>query len=226
MDKILIVDDEPDIREMVSYNLEKEGFMVFTAENGLIGLEMAKKENPDLIILDVMMPEMDGMEVCQELREQPKFADTVITFLSARSEDYSQIAGFESGADEYFLKPIRPKLLVTKIKALLKRKNKSVVGESLVSLGCISVDKDKRVVHKGENRIELPKKEYELLMMLGSKSGKVFSRENIYQTLWKQDLHVGHRTIDVHIRKLREKLGDDCIRTIKGVGYKYNEFCC
>ncbi|MBL4587636.1 MAG: response regulator transcription factor [Flavobacteriales bacterium] len=223
--KVLVVDDESDVLEFVSYNLRKEGFEVFTATDGLTGLEMAKKEDPDLILLDVMMPNMDGMEVCQQLREIPQFKDTLIAFLTARNEDYSQIAGFGAGADEYMSKPIRPKLLAARINALLKRKRSDMAENGVEKLGCISIDREKHLVYRGERVFELPKKEYDLLLLLASKKGKVFSREHIYETLWGHDMIVGERTIDVHIRKLREKIGDDCIKTLKGVGYKFNEDC-
>ena len=223
--KILIVDDEPGIVDFVSYNFEKEGFDVVTASNGEEAIETAKNENPTLILLDVMMPKMDGIQVCQELRRLPEFKSTLIALLSARSEDYSQIAGFESGADDYISKPIRPRLLVARIKALLKRSTLMEEEPSIVILGCVSVDTEKRLVYKGDESLELPKKEYDLLMLLGSKMGKVFSREQIYQKLCGNDLYVGDRTIDVHIRKLREKIGESCIKTLKGVGYKFNEDC-
>ena len=223
--KILIVDDEPGIVDFVSYNFEKEGFKVVTASDGEEAIKVAKKENPALILLDVMMPKMDGIEVCQELRRLPEFKNTIIAMLSARTEDYSQIAGFESGADEYISKPIRPRLLVTRIKALLKRRSIQEEESTVMSIGCVTIDTEKRLVYKGHESMELPKKEYDLLMLLGSKMGKVFSREQIYQKLWGNDIYVGDRTIDVHIRKLREKIGESCIKTLKGVGYKFNEEC-
>ena len=221
--KILIVDDEPDIIELVSYILEKEGFKVSSAENGLEGLKVAEEQNPDLIILDVMMPEMDGMEVCERLRANSKFESTIIAFLTARSEDYSQIAGFEAGADDYITKPIRPKTLVARIKALLKRKRTSSLPNGVIKAGALTIDPEKRIVVKGKKTLELPKKEFDLLLLLSSEKGKVFTREYIYRTLWNGDIVVGERTIDVHIRKLRKKIGEDYISTIKGVGYKFSE---
>ncbi len=225
MDKILIVDDEQDILDMLSYNLNQAGYETSTAQDGLEGLKKAKEEHPDLIILDVMMPNMDGIEVCQVLREMPEFKKTLIAFLSARGEDYSQIAGFKSGADEYITKPIRPKVLIARIEALLKRKPSYSDQEDVNQVGCLKIDFDKMLVYKNDRTIELPKMEFNLLKLLTSRPGKVFRREQIYQNLWGDHTLVGDRTIDVHIRKLREKIGDDCIKTLKGVGYKYNEAC-
>jgi two-component system alkaline phosphatase synthesis response regulator PhoP len=221
--KILIVDDESDTIELVSYILEKEGFAVVSAGNGVDGLRLAENESPDLIILDVMMPEMDGMEVCERLRSNQKFADTIITFLTARSEDYSQIAGFEAGADDYITKPVRPKTLVARVKALLKRKRTSSLSSGIVKAGPLTIDPEKRVVLKGSKTLDLPKKEFDLLLLLSSEQGKVFTREYIYRKIWDSDIVVGERTIDVHIRKLRKKIGEDRISTIKGVGYKLSE---
>jgi two-component system alkaline phosphatase synthesis response regulator PhoP len=223
--KILIIDDEPDILKFVAYNLEKTGFQVLTANSGREGIGIARKENPDLIILDVMMPELDGIETCKELRELPQFNKTLITFLTARNEDYSQIAGFDSGADDYIIKPIRPNLLTARIKALFKRRNGRIKADSIVQAGCVRIDKEKRLVYKNDRVIELPKKEFDLLILLTSNVGSVFAREKIYQSLWSSDDLVGVRTIDVYIRKLRRKIGEDCIKTLKGVGYKYNEYC-
>lgn len=222
--KILIVDDDDDIRSFVSYNLKKEGFKVCMATNGEDGIDVARKEQPDLILLDVMMPGMDGIEACAELRALPEFKNIIIAFLSARGEDYSQVAGFEAGGDEYITKPIRPKLLVVKVKALLKRKPFAVTSTNVQVVGCIGIDREKMLVHKGKQTIQLPKKEFKLLDLLTSNVGKVFAREVIYQELWGSDV-VGDRTIDVHIRKLREKIGEDCIVTLKGVGYRFNEDC-
>ncbi|PCJ87025.1 MAG: DNA-binding response regulator [Flavobacteriales bacterium] len=215
--KILLIDDEEDILEFLKYNLEKEDYHVFTATNGIDAIEIAKKEWPDLIVLDVMMPGMDGVETCTELREIPQLKDTVITFLTARSEDYSQIAGLEAGADDYITKPIKPRVFTSKIKSLLRRKNQTAttITEGLV------IDLEKHLIIKDGNEIGLPKKEFELIVLLASKPGKVFGREEILNTIWGGDVVVGDRTIDVHIRKLREKLGDSYIKTIKGVGYKY-----
>ncbi|NQY67936.1 MAG: response regulator transcription factor [Flavobacteriales bacterium] len=224
MKKILIVDDEEDILEFVGYNLRKAGYTVITATDGAAGFEMAKERLPDLVLLDVMMPNLDGMEVCEKLRALPEFKETIIAFLTSRSEDYFQLAGFESGADDYIHKPIKPKLLVAKVNSLLKR-SASQVEETIEDFGCVKVDRNKRIVISGDTNIELPKKEYDLLLLLLSNVGKVFSREAIYDSVWGNDTFVGDRTIDVHIRKLREKLGDNCIKTLKGVGYKYNELC-
>jgi two-component system, OmpR family, alkaline phosphatase synthesis response regulator PhoP len=221
---ILLVDDDPDIREFISFNLVKEGFKVETAKNGLEGVEMCKKFKPDLVLLDVMMPGMDGMEACEAIRATPEIAHTVIAFLSARGEDYSQVAGFESGGDDYITKPIRPKVLVSRIKALLRRNAKSEEGESnIIERGDLRIDLEKYQVHQGERILDMPRKEFELLQLLASKPGKVFSRDTIMDRVWGTEVVVGGRTIDVHIRKIREKIGDDRIKTIKGVGYKFEE---
>jgi two-component system alkaline phosphatase synthesis response regulator PhoP len=202
----------------------KEGFKVETAKNGLEGVEMCKKFKPDLVLLDVMMPGMDGMEACEAIRATPEIAHTVIAFLSARGEDYSQVAGFESGGDDYITKPIRPKVLVSRIKALLRRNAKSEEGESnIIERGDLRIDLEKYQVHQGEGILDMPRKEFELLQLLASKPGKVFSRDTIMDRVWGTEVVVGGRTIDVHIRKIREKIGDDRIKTIKGVGYKFEE---
>lgn len=221
-EKILLVDDEQDILTFISYNLKKEGFEVLTALSGKEAIQIAQKEKPDLIVIDVMMPEMDGIETCHELRAIDELKDTLITFLSARSEDYSQVAGFDAGADDYIAKPIKPRLLVSKIKAILRRKNNvsGSVGELEIEVGNIKIDREKYLVYQDDNSFALPKKEFELLALLMSKPGKVFTREVILESIWGTDVVVGDRTIDVHIRKLREKLGDKHIETIKGVGYK------
>ena len=220
--RILIVDDEPDILEFLSYNLKKEGYDVSTANNGKEAIEIAKKKNPQLIILDVMMPDMDGIETCQEIRKLDGLKDVMIAFLTARNEDYSQIAGFDVGADDYITKPIKLRVLSSRIKALLRR---GALVESAdnknTDLGGIRIDREKYVVVKDDKEINLPKKEFELLALLASKPGKVFTREAILSNVWGDDVIVGDRTIDVHIRKLREKLGDDYIKTIKGIGYKF-----
>ncbi|PQJ31175.1 DNA-binding response regulator [Nonlabens arenilitoris] len=220
--KILLVDDEPDILEIVSYNLKNEGYQVFTAENGKEGVQKAKKKKPDLIILDVMMPVMDGIEACEQIRKIPELDQTIITFLTARGEDYSMIAGFDAGADDYIAKPIKPRVLVSKVKSLLRR-NTVPKGDdgNVVKIGDLVIDKDQyKIVFKKEEII-LPRKEFELLSLLTSKPGKVFKREEILDVVWGNEVIVGGRTIDVHIRKLREKLGDDSFKTVKGVGYKY-----
>ncbi|KJS05334.1 MAG: ArsR family transcriptional regulator [Flavobacteriales bacterium BRH_c54] len=221
-EKILLVDDEQDILTFISYNLKKEGFEVLTALSGKEAIQIAQKEKPDLIVIDVMMPEMDGIETCHELRAIDELKDTLITFLSARSEDYSQVAGFDAGADDYIAKPIKPRLLVSKIKAILRRKNNvsEPLGELEIEVGNIKIDREKYLVYQDDNSFALPKKEFELLALLMSKPGKVFTREVILESIWGTDVVVGDRTIDVHIRKLREKLGDKHIETIKGVGYK------
>jgi len=217
--KILLVDDEPDILEFLSYNLKKEGYTVFTALNGKEGIAIAKKEIPDMIVLDVMMPGMDGMEVCKELRKTDKVKNAVIAFLTARNEDYSQVAGFDSGADDYITKPIKPNVFISRIKALLKRSSKAS-AETIEEIGGIKIDRKKHLVtHNGKDH-NLPKKEFELLSLLASKPGKVFRREEILNSVWKNSI-VGDRTIDVHINKLREKIGEDYFQTVKGIGYKF-----
>ena len=218
--KILLVDDEPDILEILSFNLSNEGYQIFTAENGKEGLELAAQHIPNLIILDVMMPVMDGIETCERLRMDKRFENTVILFLSARGEDYSQVAAFESGADDYVTKPIKPRIFNSKVKAMLRRFLKDDVGDSLV-LGDMEINVEEyKVIQKGDE-ITLPRKEFELLYLLASKPGKVFKRLKIMESVWGSDVVVGDRTIDVHIRKLREKLGDDYFKTVKGVGYKF-----
>jgi two-component system alkaline phosphatase synthesis response regulator PhoP len=216
--KVLLVDDEQDILELLKYNLEREGYQVTTALNGRDALRSAKANRPDLIVLDIMMPGMDGVEVCNQLRQLPEFKQTLITFLSARGEDYSQIAGFEAGADDYITKPIRPKVFVSKIKALLKRSGGERPDGRILESNGIKID----LVYIGEQELQLPKKEFELLVLLMSKPGKVFKRDEIYSQIWGNELFVGDRTIDVHIRKLREKIGDERIKTIKGIGYKFD----
>ncbi|TXC78920.1 response regulator transcription factor [Luteibaculum oceani] len=217
---ILLVDDEPDILDIIKYNLEKEDFNVVTANNGKEGIEAAKKHHPQLILLDVMMPEMDGIETCTLIREDSSISDTVIAFLTARSEDYSQIAGFEAGADDYIPKPIKPRVLVSRVKALLRRKGITDGPAETIALGELEINKEKYSVNKGGEELTLPKKEFELLALLCSKPGRVFTREVILNNVWGNEVVVGDRTIDVHIRKLREKIGEDYIKTVKGVGYK------
>jgi two-component system alkaline phosphatase synthesis response regulator PhoP len=218
--KILLVDDEPDILEFISYNLVKEGFEVFTCGNGKDAIQMAQKERPQSIILDVMMPDLDGIETCRVIRETPELKDVLIAFLTARNEDYSQIAGFDAGADDYINKPIKPRVLVSRIKALLRRQG-SIGDEEIVEMNGFIIDREKYLIKKDNLSINLPKKEFELISLLASRPGKVFTREDILKNVWGDDVVVGDRTIDVHIRKLREKLGDSYIRTIKGVGYKF-----
>lgn len=217
---ILLVDDEPDILEIVRYNLTSEGYTVEIAENGLEAIEQAKKVKPQLIIMDVMMPEMDGMEACEKIRSIPELSETVITFLTARGEDYSQMAGFEAGADDYITKPIKPKVLVSKVKSLLRRFKEEEEDEK-IKLGNLTINREEYKIILGKEEMVLPRKEFELLALLASKPGKVFKREDILDSIWGNDVIVGGRTIDVHIRKLREKIGDDKFKTVKGVGYKF-----
>ncbi|MDX1313995.1 MAG: response regulator transcription factor [Eudoraea sp.] len=221
--KILLVDDEPDILEILKYNLSSQGYQVYTAKNGVEGVEKAKKKHPHLIILDVMMPEMDGIEACEIIRKTKGLENTIITFLTARGEDYSQVAGFDAGADDYITKPIKPKVLLSKIKALLRRlkEDESMKQEEVMKVGHIVINREEyKVMNKGQEII-LPRKEFELLALLASKPNKVFKREVILDKVWGQEVVVGGRTIDVHIRKLREKIGDQHFKTVKGVGYKF-----
>jgi len=223
--RILLVDDEEDILEFVSYNLQREGFRVYAARNGREAIEMAGKVKPDLVILDVMMPEMDGIAACEEIRKLPSCKSVVIAFLTARGEDYSQIAGFEAGADDYITKPIRPKVLISRVKALLKRAGGGAADASdndkILNIGNIVIDKERYVLKIDGRELTLPRKEFELLSLLVSKPDKVFTRDEIYKGVWGNNVIVGDRTIDVHIRKLREKIGNDHIRTLKGIGYKF-----
>jgi two-component system alkaline phosphatase synthesis response regulator PhoP len=226
--KILLVDDEADILEFVSYNLTKEGYDVSTANNGKEAIQKAKELKPHLIILDVMMPEMDGIETCAQMREIDDLNNTIIAFLTARGEDYSQIAGFDAGGDDYITKPIKPKVLISRVKALLKRyKNEkgksSSDDENIIEIANLTIDREKYIVIKDEEEMILPRKEFELLVLLTSKTNKVFTRDEIYNAVWGDNIIVGDRTIDVHIRKLREKIGNELIKTIKGVGYKFVE---
>lgn len=221
MDKIVIIDDEDDIREILSYNLIKEGFQVHAASNGIEGISICKSIKPDLVILDVMMPGMDGVEVCEALRKIPGLENILICFLTARNEDYSQIAGLDAGADDYISKPIKPRVLISRINALLRRKEltsmKNIDTKELV------INREKYTVFKEGKAIHLPKKEFELLALLASRPEIVFERDVILEKVWGTDIVVGDRTIDVHIRKLREKIGDDHIQTVKGIGYKFKE---
>ena len=231
--KILLVDDEPDILEFLKYNLLKENFQVYTANNGLEGIKIAKKELPHLIILDVMMPELDGVVTCHRLRADPELDDTLITFLTARSEEYSYIAGLEAGADDYIQKPVRPRLLVSKVKALLRRSKKINKNEKanndILEVGPLQIDRERFQVFKQRNdsesksEIELAKKEFEILWLMAQKPGKVFSRNEIFRKIWSSEVIVGNRTIDVHVSKLREKIGNNLIKTVKGIGYKLEE---
>ena len=219
--KILLVDDEQDILDLIGYNLEKEGFEVHMANNGREAIDIALRVIPDLILLDVMMPEMDGMETCVEIRERSQLDHSMIAFLTARGEDYSQIAGFDAGADDYINKPIKPRVLVSRVKALMRRHQNSGANRRTFTARGVSIDKDRYVVVKDGEELNLPKKEFELLALLISQPGRVFTREVILSSVWGNDVIVGDRTIDVHIRKLREKLGDGYFKTVKGVGYKF-----
>jgi len=218
--KILLVDDEQDILEIVGYNLAQEGYQIVTATNGKEAITKAKKELPHLIIMDVMMPEMDGMEACENIRKLPELSNVIIAFLTARSEDYSQVAGFDAGADDYITKPIKPKLLVSKVKALLRRLKSDDQTTETLNVGGIEINREEYKIIKEGQEIILPRKEFELFYLLASKPGKVFKREEILDKVWGNEVIVGGRTIDVHIRKLREKIGEDLFKTIKGVGYK------
>jgi len=221
--KILLVDDEPDILEFMEYNLTKEGYQVLQAKNGKEAVDIARKEFPHLVILDIMMPIMDGIEACRVMREIPELQNTLITFLTARNEEYSQLAGFDVGADDYITKPIKPRIMLSRVKALLRRLNGSTgTSTPVVQIGNLKIDRESYLVYKDDESIVLPRKEFELLALLTSKPGKVFTREDILSRVWGSDIVVGDRTIDVHIRKIREKLGDDSIKTIKGIGYKFD----
>lgn len=217
---ILLVDDEPDILEFMKYNLKKENYRVFTSGNGKDAIQMAKKHLPDLILLDIMMPEMDGIETCRLIREIPALKDTYIVFLTARSEDYSQLAGFDAGADDYVSKPIKPKLLLSRIKALLRRKKGEPQDRRFIA-GDLEIDREQYNVTKNGIPMDLPRKEFELLSLLAAKPGRVFTRDEILRSVWGNDVFVGDRTIDVHIRKIREKIGEESIKTVKGIGYKF-----
>jgi two-component system alkaline phosphatase synthesis response regulator PhoP len=221
--RILLVDDDPDILEIVGYNLSQESYQIFTAVNGRDAIAKAKKTLPHLIIMDVMMPEMDGMEACENIRKIPELSNVIITFLTARSEDYSQVAGFDAGADDYISKPIKQKLLVSKVKALLRRLKETEKDSETLNVGGIEINREEYKIVKDNVEIVLPRKEFELFYLLATKPGKVFKREEILDKVWGNDVVVGGRTIDVHIRKLREKIGDDFFKTIKGVGYKFED---
>lgn len=220
--KILIVDDEADIIEILSYNLKKEGYLIETAENGLIGYNKACTFNPDLIILDIMMPEMDGIELCEKLRSEPQFKNTLIAFLTARGESFTHIAALDKGGDDFITKPIKPSVFISRVKALLRRRQGNVAFENEVKVfGLLTIDSDSFTVKIQDKVLDLPKKEFELLRLLVSKPEKVFRREEILNKVWGSEVLVGDRTIDVHIRKLREKIGSHYIKTLKGVGYKF-----
>lgn len=221
---ILLVDDDPDILDIISYNLKAEGYKVKTASSGREGVEKAKKVRPDLILLDVMMPEMDGIEACEQIRKTPGLEHTIIAFLTARGEDYSQVAGFDVGADDYIAKPVKPKVLTSRLKALLRRRPlEPATSEERTTLGDMVIDIERYHIEIKGKVVDLPRKEFELLGLLASKPGKVFTRDEIMDRIWGTQVIVGGRTIDVHIRKLREKIGDERIKTIKGVGYKFED---
>lgn len=218
--KILIVDDEPDILEILEYNLLKEGYQIFKATNGQEGIDQAKKITPHLILLDIMMPDLDGIETCREIRNLPQLEDSLVAFLTARNEDYSQIAGFDVGADDYIKKPIKPRVLVSRVKGLLRRYAGSKENTQIMEVGDLKINLEEYLVYKDDEEVILPRKEFEILKLLAGKPGKVFSRDEILNMVWDHDIIVGDRTIDVHVRKLREKVGDHYIKTVKGVGYK------
>lgn len=220
--KILIVDDEPDILEFLQYNLKKEGYLVVTANDGRQAIGVAEREKPDLIILDIMMPELDGVETCRILRSRKEFMNTPVAFLTARDEDFSQIAALDVGGDDYITKPIKPRVLISRINALLRRASRLFDDDrEAIEVHDLVIDKQKVLVFKGEQSIELPRKEFEILWLLASKPGRVFTREEIFDKIWGNDVIVGNRTIDVHIRKLRERIGEEYIKTMKGIGYKF-----
>ncbi len=219
--KILIVDDEPDIRELIEFNLKKEGYQVIVAENGIEAIAQAKKHSPNLILMDIMMPEMDGIEACHHIRSLPEFKDTFIVFLTARSEEYSEVSGFNVGADDYIVKPIKPRILMSRINALLRRNKQEEEQSERLHVADIVIDREAFLVFRGDEKITLAKKEFELLYLLASRPGKVFNRDQILKAVWDDSVIVTNRTVDVHIRKLREKLGSGYVGTVKGVGYKF-----
>lgn len=220
--KILVVDDEPDIRELIEYNLKKEGYEVIVAQNGIEAIQSAKRHLPNLILLDIMMPEMDGIEVCRSIRLMPEFKDTFIVFLTARSEEYSEVSGFNVGADDYITKPIKPRILMSRISALLRRNKQEAKQAERLIIADLIIDREAFLVFRGEEKIILAKKEFELLYLLATRPSKVFKREEILQAVWDDSVIVTHRTVDVHIRKLREKLGNGYLGTVKGVGYRFD----
>ena len=218
---ILLVDDEPDIIEILRYNLTHEGYNVITSKDGQSAINKTEKYHPHLIIMDVMMPNMDGIEACSIIRKNPKFNDTIIMFLTARGEDYSHVAAYDAGADDYVTKPIKPKVLISKVKGLLRRFKKENALETIIEIGELRIDRDQYKIYVSGKALSLPRKEFELLYLLASKPEKVFKREKIMQSIWGSEVVVGDRTIDVHMRKLREKIGDKYFKTVKGVGYKF-----
>jgi two-component system alkaline phosphatase synthesis response regulator PhoP len=220
--KVLVVDDEEPILELLKYNLEKGGYEVKTAGDGMKAVEIAKKFQPDLVLLDIMMPKMDGVETCRQLRELPELQQTFIVFLTARSEEYSEVAAFDIGADDYITKPIKPRALVSRIGALFRRDTKKTAASGAITIGDLTIDRASYTIRLKEREINLPKKEFELLYFLAQNPNKVFSREDLLQNIWGSDVYVLARTVDVHIRKVREKIGDDYITTVKGVGYKFS----
>jgi two-component system, OmpR family, alkaline phosphatase synthesis response regulator PhoP len=222
MQKVLVVDDEEPILELLKYNLEKSGYEVKTAENGMKAVEIAKKFTPDLVLLDIMMPKMDGVETCRLIREIPEMQKSFVVFLTARSEEYSEVAAFDVGADDYITKPIKPRALMSRISALFRRDSKKETPQALITIGDLIIDRTSYTIKLRNKEINLPKKEFELLFFLAQNPNKVFSREDLLHNIWGTDVYVLARTVDVHIRKVREKIGDDFIATVKGVGYKFN----
>jgi two-component system alkaline phosphatase synthesis response regulator PhoP len=219
--KILLVDDEPDVIEIIRYNLDQEGYKIYTASDGKEAIEKAKKKIPHLIIMDVMMPKMDGIDACEQLRNDIRFNDTIIMFLTARGEDYSYVAAFDAGADDYVTKPIKPKVIVSKVKALLRRLKKEEQTQEKIQIGKLVIDREQYEVTHMDKSFSMPRKEFELLYLLASNPDKVIKRDKIMEIVWGSEVVVGDRTIDVHIRKLREKVGDKYFKTVKGVGYKF-----
>jgi len=220
--KVLVVDDEEPILELLKYNLEKQGYDVRTATDGQIAVDTAKKFHPDLVLLDIMMPRMDGVEACRQMRSMPELQNTFIVFLTARSEEYSEVAGFDVGADDYITKPIKPRALMSRISALFRRDSKKKGASNQIKIGDLVIDRTSYTIKVNGKEISLPKKEFELLFFLAQSPNKVFSRDDLLQNIWGSDVYVLARTVDVHIRKVREKIGDDYITTVKGVGYKFN----
>lgn len=222
LQKVLVVDDEEPILELLKYNLEKQGYDVRTAIDGQVGVDIARKFHPDLVLLDIMMPKMDGVEACRQIRAMPELANTFVVFLTARAEEYSEIAAFDVGADDYILKPIKPRALMSRISALFRRESKKKNTSSQIKIGELLIDRTSYTIKLKGREISLPKKEFELLFFLAQNPNKVFSRDDLLQNIWGSDVYVLARTVDVHIRKVREKIGDDYITTVKGVGYKFN----